>query len=73
MKAVDRTESDARTRVEVVDFSSPVQGRDGAMYPLTSWRAEEVDLDFVLDIGEDELVVASDLAITSGGKGAPFG
>lgn len=53
----------------VVDFSSPVQGSGAVMYPLMHWRAEEVDLDFVLDVGEDELVVASDVAITSGGKG----
>jgi len=55
--------------VEVVDFSSAVRGREGVMYPLAHWRTEEVDLDFVMDVGDSELVVAPDLTMLSGAKG----
>ena len=39
------------------------------MYPLAHWRTEEVDLDFVMDVGDSELVVAPDLTMLSGAKG----
>ncbi|WP_137191438.1 hypothetical protein [Stenotrophomonas rhizophila] len=59
----------ANESVELIDFSSPVRGREGVMYPLKHWRPEEVDLDFVMDIGERELVVAPNLTMLSGAKG----
>ena len=39
------------------------------MYPLTHHRAEDVDIDFVLDVDETELVVAADVTLLSGAKG----
>lgn len=39
------------------------------MYPLTRHRAEDVDIDFVLDVDETELVVAPDVTLLSGAKG----
>lgn len=59
----------ANESVELVDFSSPVRGRERVMYPLKHWRPEEVDLDFVMDVGDRELVVAPDLTMLSGAKG----
>lgn len=61
--------SGSRGDVDVVDFSSPVQGVGGVMYPLLHWRVEDVDADFVMDINDEELVVASDVTLLSGGKG----
>jgi hypothetical protein len=39
------------------------------MYSLTHHRAEDVDIDFVFDIDETELVVAPDVTMLSGAKG----
>lgn len=55
--------------LDVVGFSSPVQGVGGVMYPLLHWRVEDVDGEFVMDINHEELVVASDVTLLSGGKG----
>jgi hypothetical protein len=60
---------DAHRGVDVVDFSSPVQGVGGVMYPLLHWRVEDAGVDFVMDIDDEELVVASDVTLLSGGKG----
>lgn len=54
---------------DIMDMASPVQGPGGVMYPLTHHRAEDVDIDFVLDVDETELVVAPDVTLLSGAKG----
>lgn len=56
-------------QVEVLDMSRPVQGQGGAMYPLLLNRVEAGGPDFVLDINDEVLIAAPDVASVSAGKG----
>ncbi|WP_333627793.1 hypothetical protein [Stenotrophomonas cyclobalanopsidis] len=56
-------------QVEMLDMGAPVRGKSGAMYPLLLHRVEGGGLDFVLDINEDVLIAAPDVAAVSAGKG----
>jgi hypothetical protein len=58
-----------RTGMDIMDFGCPVRGPGGLMYPLTHHRAEDIEIDFVLDVDESELVIAPDVTLLSGGKG----
>jgi len=43
-----------RAGAGIMDMDSPVQGPGGVVYPLTHHRAEDVDIDFVLDVDETD-------------------
>lgn len=61
--------SSVAQHVEILDMGAPVRGKGGAMYPLLLHRSEEGGSDFVLDINEDVLIAAPDVAAVSAGKG----
>lgn len=61
--------SSVAPQVEILDMGSPVRGEGGAMYPLLLRRAESGGPDFVLDINDEVLIAAPDVASVSAGKG----
>lgn len=61
--------SSVAPQVEILDMGAPVRGSGGTMYPLLLHRVEAGGPDFVLDINDDVLIAAPDVASVSAGKG----